>query len=30
MKTPEEIKKGLEQCATTQTCKVCRKEDGRQ
>lgn len=23
MKTPEEIKKGLEQCAITQTCKEC-------
>lgn len=30
MKTPEEIKKGLEQCAINQTCKECRKEAGRQ
>lgn len=27
MKTPDEIKKGLEQCATTQTCQNCLYRD---
>lgn len=27
MKTPEEIKKGLEQCANTQTCEKCHYSD---
>lgn len=29
MRTPEEIKNALEQCAITQICKACRKEEGR-
>ena len=27
MKTPDEIKKGLEQCANTQTCENCNYRD---